>query len=121
MDRKEIMRKAEANEGMTVEEIMEYRKLVPPKKQVYGKYGTLAKKYLEEENPAKLWALGGDLPKYLHDVDEAAERMYDVMYEKLSENEEFKWTGEYMTDVRRENALKHRIEEEILSEIVYVD
>ena len=31
MKQDEILRKAEANEGMTVEEIMEYQKLVKPK------------------------------------------------------------------------------------------
>ena len=44
----ELKRKARENEGMTVEEIIAYEKLVKPKVQVYGKYGSLAKKYLEE-------------------------------------------------------------------------
>lgn len=30
--------------------------------ELYGKYGTLAKKYLEEHEPARYWALGKDLP-----------------------------------------------------------
>lgn len=90
-------------------------------KQVYGKYGTLAKKYLEEHNPAKYWALRKELPEYLHGVDKAAEDLYDTMYEKLSRKEEYKRTGEYLEDVRRINAMKQIIEEEILKEIVYVD
>ena len=81
MNKAEILRKAASDEGMTVEEIKAYRKLVEQKPQVYGKYGTLAKQYLEEHNPAKFWAWGGDLT---------------------------------------ETEIKHRIEEEILNEIVYV-
>lgn len=90
-------------------------------KQVYGKYGTLAKRYLEEHNLAKYWTLGKELPEYLHGVDKAAEDLYDTMYEKLSRKEEYKRTGEYLEDVRRINAMKQMIEEEILNEIVYVD
>lgn len=90
-------------------------------KQVYGKYGTLAKKYLEEHNPVKYWALGKELPEYLHEVDKAADDLYDTMYEKLSRKEEYNQTGEDLEDVRRINALKQMIEEEILNEIVYVD
>ena len=89
--------------------------------QSYGKYGTLAKKYLEKYNPAKYWAFGKDLHEYLHGVDKAAEDLYDTMYEKLSRKEEYKRTGEYLEDVRRINAMKQMIEEEILNEIVYVD
>ena len=62
----ELKRKARANEGMTVEEIKAYEKLVKPKVQVYGKYGTLAKQYLQEHNIGKYMALAGDLPEYLH-------------------------------------------------------
>ena len=50
MKNKEILRKVEANEGLTVEEIILYQKEVKPVKHVYGKYGTLAKKYLEESS-----------------------------------------------------------------------
>ena len=104
----------------TVEEVIEYRKTHPPVKHVYGKYGTLAKKYLEEHNPAKYWALE-DVPKYLHGVDKAAGETWDVMYEKLSRDPRYKRTGNFIEDVRRENEKKRLIEEEILNEIVYVD
>ena len=39
MNRAEILRKAEANEGLTVKEIKSYQKPVKPEKHVYGKYG----------------------------------------------------------------------------------
>ena len=104
----------------TVKEVIEYQKTHPPVKHVYGKYGTLAKKYLEEHNVAKFWTIE-NLPEYLHGVDKAAERLWDVMYEKLSHDPRYKHTGNYLEDVRRENEKKRLIEEEILNEIVYVD
>jgi hypothetical protein len=116
----ELKRKARENEGMTVEEIIAYEKLVKPKVQVYGKYGSLAKKYLEEHNVGKYMALAGDLPEYLHGIDKQADEMYKVMYEKLSKSEQFKKTGDFMHDLHVESEIKHRIEEEILNELVYV-
>ena len=88
--------------------------------ELYGKYGTLAKVYLEEHEPARYWALGKDLPEYLHGIDRQAGEMYDTMYAKLSARDEYKKTGEYLSDVRKENEMRQRIEEEILSELEYV-
>ena len=119
MNKDEVLRKAEAGEGLTVEEVKLYQSIVKPVKHVYGKYGTLAKKYLEEHNPARYWALE-NVPEYLHGIDKAADKMWDVMYEKLSHDPRYKRTKNYLEDVRRENAIKQLIEEEILNEIVYV-
>lgn len=119
MNVEEIIKKAEANEGLTVEEIKIYQQAVKPKKHVYGKYGTLAKEYIEEHNFGKLLSLAGQLPEYLHGVDKAAEEMYDTMWDKLSKSEQYRPTGNYLEDVKRINAMKQVIEEEILSEIVY--
>ena len=58
--------------------------------------------------------------EYLHGIDRQADELFDMMYEKLSKSDEFKRTGDYLTDVRRQNELRQRIEEEILSELVYV-
>lgn len=120
MTLEELERKSEA-EGLTVEEVMEYQKLVKPVHHVYGKYGALAKHYLEEHNFGKLLSLAGYLPEYLHGVDKAANDLYDVMYEKLSKDERYKRTGNYLEDVRRREEIHRLIEEEILNEIVYVD
>ena len=116
----EVMRKAELGEGLTVEEIKIYQANVRPVKHVYRKYGNLAKEYLEKHNVGKLWALAGDLPTYLHNVDKQADELYDVMYEKLSSLEQYKRTGNYLEDVRRINEIQRLIEEEILNELVYV-
>ena len=120
MNKAKVMQKAEAGEGLTVAEIKVYQKAVKPEKHVYGKYGMLAKIYLEEHNVGKMWALAGDLPAYLHGIDKQAEELYSVMYEKLSKDEQYKRTGNYIEDVRRINEMQSRIEEEILNEIVYV-
>ena len=49
MNKAKVVQKAEAGEGLTVAEIKVYQKAVKPEKQVYGKYGTLAKRYLEDK------------------------------------------------------------------------
>ena len=112
-----LIAKADSGEGLTVEEIKRYHKLVKLQKHIYGKYGTLKRKYLEETGLD--WTIA-NLPEYLHGVDRQAEDMYNVLWEKLSKSEQYKRTGDYMTDVRRINAMKQVIEDEILSELVYV-
>ena len=93
------MKKVKANEGLTVEEIIEHQKIVKPVKHVYGKYGNLALEYLKEHNVGKYWALAGSLPEYLHNVDKQADRLYMKMYEKLSNSPKFSKTGEYVHDL----------------------
>ena len=118
MTDKELLAKAEANEGLTVNEIKRYQTLVKPQKHVYGKYGTLKRKYLEDKGLD--WTIE-DLPEYLHSVDKQAEDMYNVLYAKLSLSPLYKRTGEFMEDYRRLTALQHAIEEEILSELIYTE
>ena len=112
----EVMAKAENSEGLTVEEIMVYKANVKSIRHVYGKYGTLAKRYLEDKGT--LWIVQ-DIPALLHGVDRAAERLYDVMYDKLSKTERFKRTGNYLEDVRRIGEMQRLIDEEIRNEIIY--
>ena len=119
MNSNEILRKAEAEQGLTVEEMKVYQRLVKPTSHVYGKYGTLAKKYLEEENPGKYWSIE-NLPEYLHSIDAAADRMFETMYAKLSASERYRKTGDFIHDLRIETEIRNRIEAEILREIVYV-
>lgn len=120
MNNKEILAKAKRDEEMTVAEIRKYQKIVKPQQHVYGKYGTLAKIFLEEHNVAKLWALGGDLPKYLHGIDKQADELYETMYSQLCKDKRFVKTGNYLKDVQRENEMQHLIEEVILNELVYI-
>ena len=92
MNAQEIIAKADRGEGLTEEEIRVYREAVKPVKHTYGKYGTLAKKYLEEENVGKYWAIE-NLPEYLHGIDRQADELYETMYAKLSQDERYKRTG----------------------------
>ena len=117
MNKAKVMRKAEAGEGLTVAEIKVYQKEVKPQKHVYGKYGTLAKQYLEEKGID--WTIA-NLPEYLNGVDKAAEELYETMYEKLSKEERFKKSEDFMENLKRETEIQRLIEEEILNEIVYV-
>ena len=47
--------------------------------------------------------------------------MYEAMYTKLSEDERYKRTGDFMEDYRRQTEIQRLIEEEILAELVYVN
>ena len=112
-----VIKKAESDEGLTVKEIKVYQKAVKPVKHVYGKYGTLAKRYLEDKGLD--WTIA-NLPEYLHGVDKAADELYETMYEKFSKEERFKRSADFMENMKRETEMQRLIEEEILNEIVYV-
>ncbi len=114
----QVLLKAERGEGLTVEEIKIYQKAVKPVQHVYGKYGTLKKKYLEERGID--WIIA-NLPEYLHNVDQQANDLYETMFAKLSQDERFKRRGDFMEDYRRQTEVQRLIEEEILNEIVYTE
>ena len=88
-------------------------------KQVYGKYGTLAKQCIEEHNIGKLLTIE-NIPEYLHGIDRQAEEIYETMYAKLSEDERYKRTDNFIENYRRQTVIQQLIEEEILNELVYV-
>lgn len=94
-----------------------YQKAVKPEKQVYGKYGTLAKRYLEDKGID--WTIA-NLPEYLHGVDKSADDLYETLYEKFSKEERFRRSGVFMENLKRQTEMQRLIEEEILNEIVYV-
>lgn len=112
-----VIKKAESDEGLTVKEIKVYQKAVKPVKHVYGKYGTLAKRYLEDKGLD--WTIA-NLPEYLHGVDKAADELYETMYEKFSKEERFKKSADFMENLKRETEMQRLIEEEILNEVVYI-
>ena len=115
---KRLLEKVTEGKDLTVDEIKRYRQLVKPQKHVYGKYGTLKRKYLEDKGLD--WTIE-NIPEYLHGVDKQAEDMYNVLYAKLSTSPLYKRTGEFMEDYRRLTAMQHAIEEEILSELIYTE
>ena len=112
-----VIKKAESDEGLTVKEIKVYQKAVKPVKHVYGKYGTLAKRYLEDKGLD--WTIA-NLPEYLHGVDKAADELYETMYEKFSKEKRFCRSEDFMENLKRQTEMQRLIEEEILNEIVYV-
>ena len=116
-DQEQVVLKAERGEGLTVEEVIIYQAAVKPVKHVYGKYGTLKKKYLEEQGID--WTIA-DLPTYLHGVDEQAKELQETMQARLEKDKRFQRTGDFMEDYRRLTEMQKIIEEEILNEIVYV-
>ena len=120
IDDKALIAKADCDEGLTADEIMRYRQLLKPLKHVYGKYGTLALKYMEEHNVGKLWAIE-NLPEYLHGVDRQADELYESMHARLSKDKRYRRTGDFMEDYRRQTEIQRLIEEEILNELVYVN
>ena len=87
-------------------------------RQLYGKYGTLKRKYLEDVGLDWTIAI---LPEYLHSVEKQAEDMYNVLYAKLSKNASYERTGNFMEDYRRLTALQNAIEEEILHVLIYTE
>lgn len=107
--------------GLTVKEIKQYQKEHPQKVEVYGKYGMLAKAYLEENDPARYWTLGEELPKYLHQIDEKAEEMFEELYLEFSKKEEYQKTGDFQKDLIREQEKKNRIENIIIKNLIYTE
>ena len=87
-------------------------------KQLYGKYGTLKRKYLEDVGLD--WTIA-NLPEYLHSVERQAEDMYKVLYAKLSKNALYERTFNFMEYYRRLTALQHAIEEDILHVLIYTE
>lgn len=117
MEVQKIIERANNGEGLTVEEIKIYQETVKPEKHVYGKYGTLKKQYLKDKGID--WTIA-DLPAYLHGVDKQADEMYKTLYANLSKAEQYKRTGNFMEDYRRQTEIQRLIEEEILNELIFV-
>lgn len=107
--------------GLTVKEIKKYQKEHLQKVEVYGKYGTLAKVYLEENDPALYWTLGEELPKNLHQIDEKVDRMYEELYLEFSKKEEYQKTGDFQKDLIKEQEKKNRIENIIIKNLIYTE
>ncbi len=117
-NQEQVIMKAERGEGLTVEEIKIYHETVKPVRHVYGKYGTLKKKFLEDKGID--WTIV-DLPTYLHNVDKQAEELYNSIKARLEQNEKYMCTGNFMEDYRRQTEMQDNIEKEILKEIIYVE
>ena len=113
----EILRKAKTEWEMPVEEVLRYEQIAKP--EHYGKFGNLALAYLQNHRIDKLVEIN-DLPEYLHEIDRQADELYETLYRQMSEWDEYKRTGDYLTDVQRIKTMQSIIEETILDQIVYV-
>ncbi len=121
MSKEKFINKEESNEDLTAESIVEHKKIVKPQVNIYGKYGTLANKYLEEYNQVKLNVLGSSLPQYLHEIDCQAEKMYIEYYRRLSCRKKYKKTGDAELDALKEQEIQSMIECAIIRELIYED
>lgn len=117
----EIIRKYKNGEDITVEEYERYMRLGIPEEESepLGMYGKILDKLIEEHCWIKSVVMGADYYDFLLSIDKRANELYDVMDEKLSKDERFKMTGNYLEDVRRLQAKKDLIHEEIMNEVIY--
>lgn len=116
------MNEAKQFEGMTVPEIKAYERTVKPIKHIYGKFGNLAKAYIEEHKTGLYWCLlaSGEYPAYMHNIDKQADELYLQIKAKLVSLPQYKKSEDFMENLRIETEIKQRIEEEILNELIYI-
>ena len=103
-----------------------YPDLVLPDQEQYfiGRYGSLHGKYLKE-NKRVIYTnlqISGKLNAYLNDIDDNAQVMRETMIKQMAEKEgvteELKAENQ-MEWVGRMNNIRNRVEEIILSELIY--
>ena len=98
---------------------------LPEEHRPIGKYGRLHRKYLSEVNPARLntLTLTGELWTYLADLNEQAQERYELIEAQMriadGVTEELK-SQNPMEWVRQCNNIRNRVQEIVLSELVYV-
>ena len=90
-----------------------------------GKYGSMRRAYLEQHRPAtyQMMILEGTLKQHLLDVNEQAHEMLEQLIEgmkhsegiteRLKANDPLEW-------IQRMNSIKHRAEEVIKAELIYI-
>ena len=97
---------------------------LPEEHRPIGKYGRMHREYLREAHPARLntLTLTGELWTYLADLNEQAQERLDTIMEQMKAaegiTEELK-AHEQIAWVRAVNNIRNRVEEIILSELVY--
>lgn len=91
-----------------------------------GLWGQRALNYIFSDEPT--WIMQCELEsngekainEYGKMIDKKAAELTEVMEEKLLALPEYKTNGDYMHDLQIHNAIKHIIEEELYSQLVYV-
>lgn len=90
-----------------------------------GKYGRMRLRYLREQRPILFnhLLLSGKLMTHLHSIDETCQERLNLLIPQMQAEEcvtdELKASNQ-MEWVRRMNSIHHRIEEMLLSELIYI-
>ena len=89
-----------------------------------GKYGRMRKRYLKEQHPILFseLLLSGKLYPHLLEIDESCDGRMELLTCQLAEQEgvtEALKAANQMEWMRRMNSIQNRVEEIILSELVY--
>ena len=90
-----------------------------------GKYGNMRKDYLEKHRPVahQMMILEGTLKQHLIDVNEQAHEMLEQLIEGMKRSdgvtEQLK-ASDQLEWVQRMNSIKHRAEEVVKTELIYV-
>ena len=98
---------------------------LPEEHRPIGKYGRMHREYLREVHPARLntLILTGELLTYLADLNEQAQERYELIEAQIRSaegvTEELKACNP-MEWVRQCNNVENRVQEIVLSELVYV-
>ena len=97
---------------------------VPNEHYNIGKYGMLRREYLKNYRQAiySVMVINGTLLKHLAEIDKTCHEVLDRLIPQMAEHEgvteELK-AADQMEWVRRMNGIKSRVEEVILSELIY--
>ena len=90
-----------------------------------GKYGRMRKDYLEKHRPAtyQMMILEGSLKQHLLKVNTQAHEMLEQLIESMKKSEgitEQLKSSNQLEWVQRMNSIKHRAEEVVKTELIYV-
>ena len=90
-----------------------------------GKYGSMRKDYLEKHRPVtyQMMILEGSLKQHLMDINRQAHEMLEQLIEGMKKSEnvtESLKSQNQLEWVQRMNSIKHRAEESIKAELIYI-
>ena len=94
-------------------------------KHPIGKYGRMRKQYLAEHRPVlyEIMILNGTLWKHLSEIEQSCNERMEYLTAEMARNEgiiESLKAADQMEWVRRMNSVRHRAEETVLHELVYI-
>ena len=86
-----------------------------------SKYGSLAKKYLQDSNPVKYQSLtlDGELMAYLHSIDKAAIERHMTIKAQLEKTTPKPPQGDTLAVIQYHRKIQDTAEEIVLAELIY--